>query len=120
MLMTGIGNTRDHMMKTLKALEEISQTAHVAEADGPVRRRRYQIPAAGKLHSVPSKKHFVPLGEAEGAICAGSIIPYPPGIPFVCPGEELTPDIIRYITALRHDGEKVIGVNDRGEVLVGK
>ena len=119
MLMTGIGNTRDHMMKTLKALEEISQTAHVAEAEGADRRRRYQIPAAGKLHSVPSKKHFVPLGEAEGAICAGSIIPYPPGIPFVCPGEELTPDIIRYITALRHDGEKVIGVNDRGEVLVG-
>ena len=60
------------------------------------------------------------LESAEGRICAGSIIPYPPGIPFVCPGEEITADIVRYIGALRDDGEKVIGVNDRGEMLVGR
>lgn len=38
----------------------------------------------------------------------------------MCPGEEITGDIIRYIKALRADGEKVIGINDEGKTLVGK
>lgn len=66
------------------------------------------------------EKECVSLVEAAGKICAGSIIPYSPGLPFVCPGEELTEDIVRYIEMLWSDGEKVIGVNDKGEVLVEK
>lgn len=46
------------------------------------------------------------------------IVPYPPGIPFVCPGEVITQDIVTYIKALREEGEKVIGVNDRKRVFV--
>ncbi|MDE2517967.1 MAG: hypothetical protein O0W93_00890 [Methanocorpusculum sp.] len=53
-------------------------------------------------------------------MCASAIIPYPPGIPFVCPGEMLTEDVIQYIRNLRTAGEKVIGVNDQGEITVGK
>lgn len=120
MLMTGIGNTREHMDRTLEALKEISANGIVSEYDAAQRRKAYTIPEAGRLYPVPKDKEFVPLDQAEGKICAGSIIPYPPGIPFVCPGEEITVDIVRYIKALREDGEKVIGVNDKGRVLVGK
>lgn len=138
MLMTGIGTTKAHMDRALSALREIaalssgavcggSSTASGIDAadvtdvaDDVARRKAYHIPAAGKLCEVPTAKEFVPLSDAAGRICAGSIIPYPPGIPFVCPGEEITADIVRYIKALRSDGEKVIGVNDKGEVLVGK
>ena len=45
---------------------------------------------------------------------------YPPGIPFVCPGEEISGETCAYIKALRDAGEKVIGVNDKGQVLVGR
>lgn len=120
MLMTGIGNTREHMERTLDALKEISAGGAVTEAAALQQRNAYHVPEAGKLFDVPADKEFVALDDAEGRICAGSIIPYPPGIPFVCPGEQITADIVRYIKALRADGEKVIGVNDRGEVLVGK
>ncbi|MBQ8986788.1 MAG: hypothetical protein IJ100_06035 [Lachnospiraceae bacterium] len=78
------------------------------------------MPEAGKLVGIPSEKEFVPLEQAAGRICAASVIPYPPGIPFVCPGEVITQGIVTYIKALREDGEKVIGVNDRKQVLVGK
>ena len=44
----------------------------------------------------------------------------PPGIPFVCPGEEISGETCAYIKALRDAGEKVIGVNDKGQVLVGR
>ena len=120
MLMTGIGNTRDDMERTLAALREIAAQGPDTEAADAAKRKAYSIPAAGRLCEVPMEKEFVKLESAEGRICAGSIIPYPPGIPFVCPGEEITADIVRYIGALRDDGEKVIGVNDRGEVLVGR
>jgi lysine decarboxylase len=107
------------MDRTLNALREIAASADVSAADAE-HRKAYHVPAAGKLFDVPRDKEFVALDDADGKICAGSIIPYPPGIPFVCPGEQITADIIRYIKAMRNDGEKVIGVNDKGEVLVGK
>ena len=119
MLMTGIGNTKEHMDRTLKALREIAEDAEVSAADAE-NRKAYHVPEAGKLFDIPSDKEFVALDDADGRICAGSIIPYPPGIPFVCPGEQITADIIRYIKAMRVNGEKVIGVNDKNEVLVGK
>lgn len=130
MLMTGIGNTREHMERALEALAEIAGDAEAckgsdggSDGDGVGsgdRRKAHDIPAAGKLYDVPADKEFVALEAAAGKVCAGSIIPYPPGIPFVCPGEEITEDTVGYIRSLRAAGGKVIGVNDRGEVLVGK
>lgn len=120
MLMTGIGNTREHMDRALAALRDIAAVGADAKAADAKRRKAYSVPEPGKLCDVPAEKEFIPLEEAEGRICAGSIIPYPPGIPFVCPGEEITGDIIRYIGAMRGDGEKVIGVNDKGQILVGR
>ena len=123
MLMTGIGNTRDNLEKTLDALKKIATEAKISEGQKHKREQggqNFKVPDAGKLHAVPHYKQFVKLESAKGKICAGSIIPYPPGIPFVCPGEELTNEIITYIKTLRDAGEKVIGVNDLCQVLVGK
>ena len=142
MLMTGIGNTREHMERTLAALEDIAKRACEAggadaamavgaiaaegatdgtKAAGGKVKPEIAMPAqgSGKLHAVPKQKEFVDIDAAAGRICAGSVIPYPPGIPFVCPGEEITPEAVGYIKALRHAGEKVIGVNDKTQVLVG-
>ena len=124
MLMTGIGSTKDHFDRTIAALKEI---AAEHESDRRIRRTevpqegesKFRAPAAGKLHPMPADKELVPLDGAAGRICASSIIPYPPGIPFVCPGEEITEEMITYIKALRDGGEKVIGLTDKSEVIVG-
>ncbi len=42
-----------------------------------------------------SRKEKVPLEKAVGRIAAESITPYPPGVPIVCPGEELTEQTVR-------------------------
>ena len=47
------------------------------------------------------------------------MIPYPPGIPILCPGETVTAEVIAHCLRLRRTGENVIGINDRGEILVG-
>ena len=69
---------------------------------------------------VPEEKESVKIDECAGRVCAGSIIPYPPGIPLLCPGEVLTEELIAYVKNLRSMGEKVIGVSPAGEILVGK
>ena len=38
---------------------------------------------------------LVSLDDAEGEISAGMVIPYPPGIPLLVPGERITADVIR-------------------------
>ena len=73
-----------------------------------------------KLNPMPTEKETLPLDMCAGKICASSIIPYPPGIPLICPGEEIGTEEIQYIKYLRQIGDKVIGVNADGEIVVGK
>ena len=70
--------------------------------------------------SVPRTKVFVPVDEAEGRVCASSIIPYPPGIPMACPGDVIDREVIEYVKARRAAHEKVIGLNADGTVTVGE
>ena len=118
MLMTGIGNTKEHFDRTIEALTDIAAKNEM-KSPGETGKARFTAPKAGRLHAIPTDREMIPLSEAAGRICASSIIPYPPGIPFVCPGEEITEEMISFVKALRNDGEKVIGVTDEEKVIVG-
>ena len=50
-----------------------------------------------------SEKISLPISECAGKICAEFVMCYPPGIPILAPGEEITEEIIQYI---RYAGEK--------------
>ena len=117
MCMTGIGNTKADMEKLLEALREIVASHPLVE--GKKQTPPAVLEARFELCAVPAKKERIPLEMGAGRICASSIIPYPPGIPFICPGERITEEVITYIAALREAGEKVIGVNAEGEIVVG-
>ena len=121
MLMTGIGNTKKHFDRTIAALKDIAwqHAADYSEERYAIGAPAFKAPAAGKLHPIPVHKEMIPLEEAAGRICASSLIPYPPGIPLVCPGEEITEEVIAYVKALRAEGEKVMGITDQGDVVVG-
>lgn len=59
------------------------------------------------------------MEQCEGRVCAASIIPYPPGIPLICPGEEIGAEEIAYVKELRRRGEKVMGIDSDGKIVVG-
>lgn len=119
MLMTGIGNRRSDFEKLVKALQEIREDLGELPPQKETRENAGRLPEKRILSQIPQKKVRVPLEEAAGRVCASSIIPYPPGIPLICPGETLLPEDLTYIKQLRDNGEKVIGINDSGEVTVG-
>lgn len=123
MCMTGIGNTKKDISILLDALKEISAEHRVCKTIYPdgaqVKQNSVSSYKRSKLYDIPKVKEMIPLEEAEGKICASSIIPYPPGIPLICPGEMLDSETINYVKSLRENGEKVIGINEMNEIIVG-
>ncbi|MBK5246627.1 MAG: hypothetical protein JJE49_05065 [Peptostreptococcaceae bacterium] len=101
MLMTGIGNSRadyEILIKALKELSGINQSEKTSE-----RTEKFDIPKSKLL-------------EAEGKICLKAVIPYPPGIPLVCPGEIITKAHIETTYGLLINGEKVLGLKNKCEM----
>jgi len=130
MCMTGIGNQRADYEQLLNALQEVivnckrnlPVSADAVQTQPGSAEPPQQLQLWGKrraLQELPKRKELVRLEDAVGRICASSIIPYPPGIPFLCPGEEIGAEEVAYTKALRAAGEKVIGVDENGCVLVG-
>lgn len=124
MCMTGIGNTRSDIEKLLVALREISASRNHVEllAGEPA---EVDVLSSGeykraKIYPIPTERFKVPLLEAEGLVCASSLIPYPPGIPLICPGEIYEKETLIYLKSLRDHGGKVIGIGDDGNILAGR
>ncbi len=142
MCMSGIGNTRNDYERLYDALREIAEAgnaiasasgraepgnaaAHPRDEDEAERRDEMEGEAppwpnqSFVLHSVPHKRARTPIDDAIGRVCAQAIIPYPPGIPVICPGEEITEEIVTYAKTLRALGQNVMGIDGDGCVLVG-
>ena len=126
MCMTGIGNVTEDYERLLQVLRKISETnmsGQQKEAENHARvdfaELSKDIPRQEKLHEIPKKKKHVALEQAQGLVCALSIIPYPPGIPLICPGELISREAMEYVKALRDAGEKVMGIDENNQVLVG-
>ncbi len=61
-----------------------------------------------------AEKESLPLMETEGRICSEFVMCYPPGIPILAPGEEITPEILQYIAYAKEKGCSMTGPEDAG------
>lgn len=59
-----------------------------------------------------AEKESLPLEETEGRICSEFVMCYPPGIPILAPGEEITVDILEYISYAKKKGCSMTGPED--------
>ena len=59
-----------------------------------------------------AEKESLPLEETRGRICSEFVMCYPPGIPVLAPGEEITDDIINYIVYAKEKGCSMTGPED--------
>lgn len=62
--------------------------------------------------SFNSKSESLPLNDCIGLISAEFIIPYPPGIPIIVPGELISYETIQKIQLFKENGISIIGVED--------
>lgn len=100
--------------RVIGALEQLYDPAHAPYCSPVVA----AMPQPGPSRMTPREAYFavtevVPAGRAAGRISADSLAAYPPGIPNVLPGEELTGATIDYLHSVAaSDGGYVRGAID--------
>jgi arginine decarboxylase len=115
-LLFTIGTTRSKVSRLYDALMRIAR-----ENRAPRRLvQTPEIPSFTKLRYLPRDAYYcggelVPVFDdrervnraLSGKICADQIVPYPPGIPVLVPGQLITPKIIRYLGDLLHSHKRM-------------
>jgi lysine decarboxylase len=113
-----VSPNEDHAAKQrlLAGLKEISakpsapaDLRQAARASAIAEDKSLLQPAIPPLRMTPrdaalGEKAVLPLGESLGRVCAESIMFYPPGIPLVMPGEEVTREVVEVCRALLSGG----------------
>ena len=102
--MTGMGDSDRAMDSLAEALLEIDSHLTVSE-----RETAPTLPQPGKAlmctgEAILRKKENIPEGEAAGRISGEYIWAYPPGIPLILPGEEITEEQLSVLRALEGAG----------------
>ena len=107
-----IGDRIQDIERLVGALEDIkrlysrkSSMLHNAEYIAP-------IVAATPQKAFYSEKELIPIRETAGRICGEFVMCYPPGIPILAPGEQITEEIIDYILYAKEKGCSMQGPED--------
>lgn len=108
------GDTKEGMDRLLCALREISKDYY--GKNEPIQ-DFLDIPPTPKRIVNPREafyadKKSVPLKESLGKVSGEFLLAYPPGIPLLCPGEEITEEIISYVEDLKRANLYVQGTED--------
>ncbi len=61
---------------------------------------------------------YVSLQETLGQVSAQTVSTYPPGIPILFPGEEITVQIVNYLETVKNQGGTLNGLDPQGQVAV--
>lgn len=82
-----------------------------------------ELPSIPPLKMLPSSTFskiptLLPFKESIGFISYDVICPYPPGIPIVVPGEEITEEVVEFVSNLREKGADIQGLTQDGKAKV--
>lgn len=107
------GHTGQHVDRLLRAVTELARQQ-------PERPQTVRLPHLPQLpvSRLTLKQAFlarwesVPLSQAAGRICVDTVCPYPPGIPWLLPGEVPSPALIEELQAELAAGVTIQGAYD--------
>ncbi|KLE14308.1 aminotransferase class I/II-fold pyridoxal phosphate-dependent enzyme [Clostridium sp. C8] len=108
------GDTKEGMDRLLSALKEISNDYYGKREpiqdflDIPTIPRKILNPR----EAFYSNKTSISLKDSIGKISGEFLLAYPPGIPVLCPGEEITQEIVDYVHDLKRANLYVQGTED--------
>jgi lysine decarboxylase len=107
----GPGSKDSDINKIIYALEEISKdnTNQKKPLEKSIIPPNIPKQALMPREAYFSKKEQIPWEKAKGRIMGEMLIPYPPGIPTICPGEILSDDIYEYLEEMRRSGRHIQG-----------
>ena len=110
LILTSLMNNDEDFEKVIAAIEDLAKNAPYEEINWV----NVKMPVP-KVIMRPSdayygKKEQIKLKDAIGRVSAAPIIPYPPGIPLIVPGEEITHEIYEHCLFLMDNGIEIVGL----------
>lgn len=104
-----IGDRQRDMERLIGALAEIKRK--YSRDNTGMFTQEYIEPkvAVSPQNAFYAEKESLPLEETVGRICSEFVMCYPPGIPILAPGEEITEDILEYILYAKEKGCSMTG-----------
>ncbi|HCW52584.1 MAG TPA: decarboxylase [Clostridium sp.] len=109
-------NKEEDFLKIYEAIKQLDMSTLVCEKN-PSYSSIIPQKVLEPYKAFNAKSQFVDVEVSEGKIAKESIIPYPPGIPLVCPGEVITREAIDIIRDYANNGRTIMGV-DKNKVSV--
>ena len=116
----GPGTTKEHIDRLIQAFERLSKEHYKEGKKLSVLRYRYTYPIRRRIprtaYDDPYK--ILPLKDAVGEISEETIRAYPPGIPIILPGEEISKDTITRINFYRREKGQILKDTKEGCIKV--
>ena len=113
LLICTIGNNSDDFNMMKDALNNISKQSYkekfIEHIEYPM---TIPVKVLSPREAFYKPKKSVKIYESIGKICGEYIIPYPPGISLLSPGEVITKEVIDYILLCNKKGMNVSGIKD--------
>lgn len=113
LLICTIGNTKEDLDRLSEALEDISNRYNKGSY---IECLEYPVVIPEKVlnprEAFYKNKKSVKIYESIGQICAEYVIPYPPGVSLLSPGEVITKEIIDYVILCHKKGMNINGIKD--------
>ncbi|GAA5524044.1 hypothetical protein Maes01_00596 [Microbulbifer aestuariivivens] len=104
-----LGSTESKLLRLLHAFKQLAQFPQRRQRAASVRK----LPEFTRLKLLPADAYFAETEELPlmdngveaathliGRVCADEIVPYPPGIPVLVPGQEISAEIIQFLQQL--------------------
>lgn len=112
-----LGDTKFSLEKLVNALENLAINYRKNNAltfdHVPLENPKVRVSPRTAFYA---DKELVKLEDSVGRIIAESVMVYPPGIPILAPGEEITKEIIVYLKFLKTQHTKLTDMNDKNLV----
>jgi arginine decarboxylase len=120
-----IGTSEAAAERLIEGVSELAREDRAIDLFSPsgilerrVKTGTYKLPKIPPMRMIPrdaflADTEFVAFKQSKGRICAETISPYPPGIPVISPGEEITAEIIDYLHLEIKAGVRMQGPFDK-------
>ncbi|MFA9380725.1 MAG: aminotransferase class I/II-fold pyridoxal phosphate-dependent enzyme [Acetanaerobacterium sp.] len=107
-----VGDRPRDLERLVGALSEIRRRFKKSKTG--LLRQEYIAPivAATPQSAFYAQKEALPLSRSAGRVCGEFVMSYPPGIPILAPGEEITREIIEHINYAKERGCFLTGTED--------
>ncbi|SEN64750.1 aminotransferase class I/II-fold pyridoxal phosphate-dependent enzyme [Lihuaxuella thermophila] len=108
-----LGTTEAELRRVADLLAELDESVPDLQGDGkismpPLPESVSPVESLGEIKKGPREQ--IPLAQAVGRISTEMIVPYPPGIPLILPGEPFTPEVVDYLMSVIRQGGNVRGI----------